>query len=65
MAEYRIEFSIQRRAEGEEDFTEIGFGSSCAASSVDLAAGEVESTVQNRMWETGPGQPDPLTVRHA
>ena len=59
MAEFRIEFTIQRRGEDEEDFTEIGFGSSCAVVSVDLAAGEVESMVQNRMWETGPDMPDP------
>jgi hypothetical protein len=52
MAEYRIEFSIQRRDEGAEDFEEIGFGSSGAWSDVDQAVYEVQSAVQNREWET-------------
>jgi hypothetical protein len=59
MAEYRIDFSIQRRDDGDEDFVEIGFGSSGACGDADQAAYEVESVVQNRLWETSEGMPDP------
>lgn len=52
MAEYRIEFSITRRDDGAEDFTEIGFGSSGAWGDVDAAAYDVQSIVQNQEWET-------------
>jgi hypothetical protein len=61
-AEFRIEFSIQRRKPGEEDFTEIGFGSSGAWSTPTEAVHIVESMVQNDCWETLPGMPDPSTV---
>jgi hypothetical protein len=57
--EYRIDFTITRRRDGEDDFREIGFGASCACSDVGQAAGEVESLVQNRMWETSAGMPAP------
>jgi hypothetical protein len=59
VAEYRIEFSIQRRDDDAEDFVEIGFGSSGATGSPDQAAYEMESVVQNRLWETSEGMPDP------
>jgi hypothetical protein len=57
--EYRIDFTITRRRDGDEDFTEVGFGSSGAWGSVGAAAYEMESIVQNRMWETSDGMPDP------
>jgi hypothetical protein len=60
--DYRIEFSIQRRGEDEEDFTEIGFGSSGSWSDVDQAAHIAESMIVTREWETGPGMPDPSEV---
>lgn len=59
MPDYRIDFSVQRRDDGEDDFTEIGFGSSAAHGTVNAAAYDVESIMQNRMWETQPGMPDP------
>ena len=59
MAEYRIEFSIQRRDDGAEDFEEIGFGSSGVWSDVDAAAYDMDSVIQNRQWETSEGMPDP------
>lgn len=63
--EYRIEFSVQRRLPGDDDFTEIGFGSSGGCGTVDAAAYAVESIVQNRIWETSSGMPDPEAVdRH-
>lgn len=60
--EYRINFAIERRLPGEEHFAEIGFGSTGASESLDGCAYELESTVQNRQWETEQGQPDPSEV---
>ena len=65
MTDYRIEFSIQRRADGEDDFAEVGFGSSGAEGTVDQAAYMVESVVQNRAWETNPGMPDPDSLKES
>lgn len=62
MTDYRIEFTISRRLDGEDDFIEIGFGSSGASGEVDGAAYAVETLVQRREWETTDGQPDPETV---
>lgn len=63
--DYRIDFSVQRRGPGDEDFTEIGFGSSAGCGSVNSAAYAVESMVQNRIWETSPGMPEPESAgRH-
>jgi len=59
MTDYRIEFTIQRRGEGDADFTEIGFGSSGSWSSLAGALYEVESIVDNQAWETQPGMPEP------
>ncbi|MEV5819258.1 hypothetical protein AB0L22_08795 [Micromonospora haikouensis] len=58
-AEYRINYTIERRLPGETDPTEIGFGSSGAWGDLDAALYSVQSDVQNRQWETEPGQPDP------
>jgi hypothetical protein len=62
VADYRIEYTIFRRLDGEEDFTEIGFGSSGEWSSPDQAAHMVNSDVQNGGWETEAGMPDPAEV---
>jgi hypothetical protein len=62
VAEYRIEFSIQRREEGEDDFTEIGFGSSGAWSTLAACTFSIDSGVTNGEWETTPGMPDPDEV---
>jgi hypothetical protein len=59
MNHYRIEFTITRRQDGEDDFTEVGFGSSTSWSTVYAAAHEVESLIQNQEWETRPGMPEP------
>lgn len=57
--EYRIEYTIQRRLPGEEDFTDIGFGSSGAAADIDSAEHDMGSYIANRQWETTDGMPDP------
>ena len=59
MSSYRITYSIERlRADGE--YEEVGFGSSFSHSTLDAAAYDVESFIQNRQWETTEGMPDPL-----
>jgi len=60
--EYRVEYQITRRLPGEDDFTEIGFGSSGAWSSIDMCVHIVGSAVQNGEWETEPGMPLPKEV---
>lgn len=62
MAEFRIEFSIQRAETEDDDFTEVGFGTSSAWGTVDQALYDIESAIQNREWETEPGQPEPEEV---
>jgi hypothetical protein len=61
-AEYRVEYVIQRRQDGDDDFTEIGFGSSGAWASVVQAGYMVETALQFGEWETLPGMPDPAEV---
>ncbi|WP_431881671.1 hypothetical protein [Micromonospora chalcea] len=60
--EYRINYTIERRSSGEDEFNEIGFGSSGAWSDVNAALYAVQSDVQHRQWETNLGQPDPSEV---
>ena len=60
--EYRIDFTVTRRTDDDEDFTEIGFGSSGAWGSIDQAASMLEAGVTHREWETSEGMPDPETV---
>ncbi len=60
--EYRLEFTITRRLPDEDDFTEIGFGSSGAWGDLGMCCHMVESAVTNNEWETEPGMPDPATV---
>jgi hypothetical protein len=62
MAEYRIEYQIQRRQEDEDDFTEIGFGSSGGWGSLETCTHMLGSAIANGEWETEPGQPSPEQV---
>ena len=57
--EYRIDYTITRRKPGDEDFEEVGFGSSGAWENIAAASYAMESDIENRQWETKPGQPDP------
>ena len=59
MPEFRIEYTIQRIDDDDEDYRDIGFGSSGGWSSIDAALYAVESDVQRRLWETEPHMPDP------
>lgn len=60
--EYRIEYSIQRQKPGEDDFTEIGFGSSAAWSDLDAAVHALGSDIGNGQWEKQGDMPDPAEV---
>jgi hypothetical protein len=60
---YRIEYTIQRQRPGEDDFTDIGFGSSGEWNDIDQAAHIAISAIQNDEWETEPGMPDPKEAR--
>ncbi len=62
MTEYRIEYTITRRRDDEDDFTEVGFGSSGAWSDPEQCAHILTSDIQNKRWETEPGHPDPAEV---
>lgn len=55
MAEYQIDFTIQR------DGVEIGFGGANGGT-IDFAAATIATLLQRREWETEPGQPDPSEV---
>jgi hypothetical protein len=59
MAEFRIEYTIQRSDDDSGEFYDIGFGSSGGWSDIDAALYAVDSDVQNRMWETEGDMPDP------
>lgn len=61
-SEYRIEFSIQRRQDDEDDFTEIGFGSSGSWSDLAACTHSIDSGVTNGEWETDGDMPDPDDV---
>jgi len=50
-AEYRVDFTIMRRLPGEDDFTELGFGSTTAEDSIDQAAHMALSNLQNEGWD--------------
>jgi hypothetical protein len=60
--EYRIEFTIQRAEKFGGEYVDVGFGSSGGCESPAAAAYEVNSMVQNGLWETEAGMPDPGTI---
>jgi len=62
LPEYRVEFSITRRLPGEDDFTEVGFGSSGAWDTISQASHMAASAIEAREWETEPGMPNPGEV---
>ncbi len=57
--EYRIEYQIQRQMPGDDDFVEVGFGSSGGWGSIEQASHMASSAIDNREWETEPGMPEP------
>jgi hypothetical protein len=60
--EYRVEYQIQRKRDEDDDFVEIGFGSSGGWDSVEQAGYIAETAIQRGEWETEPGMPDPAEV---
>lgn len=61
-AEYRIDFTITRCRDGEDDFSEIGFGSSGAWDDLNACTHWIGSAIESGEWETTPGMPDPENV---
>ena len=61
--EYEITYSLRRRQPDDDDYTEIGFGSSGGWSSPEACAYAVGSDIQNYRWETERGMPDPDEIR--
>ena len=59
---YRIEYVIQRRRESEDDFAEIGFGSSGEWGSLNACTHMLDSAISNQEWETEGDQPHPSTI---
>ena len=61
--EYEITYSLRRRQTWDDDYTEIGFGSSGGWGSPEACAYAVGSDIQNYCWETERGMPDPDEIR--
>lgn len=59
MSDYRIEFSVTRRQRPEDDFSEVGFGSTGEWSTPEQAAHILQSMIEHREWETTDGMPEP------
>lgn len=49
--EYRIDFTITRRRDGEDDFTEYAFGSTPAEASIEQAAHMAISAIENGEYD--------------
>lgn len=50
--EYRVDFSILRRLPGEDDYTEVGFGSTPGDNAtISDAAHDALSALQNDEWD--------------
>ena len=60
--QYRIEYTLQRRQPGDDDFTDIGFGSSGGWESPRECAHMVASDIDNNAWETQRGMPEPESI---
>jgi hypothetical protein len=65
MTEYRIDYTITRRQPDDEDFAEIGFGSSGAWETVGAAEYAMASDIDNYQWETSGDMPDPQEIKTA
>lgn len=61
--EYEITYSLRRKGPGEDDFTEVGFGSSGGWDSPAYAAHILSSDIDKYLWETSPGMPDPGDIK--
>lgn len=61
--EYEITYSIRRRFSDDDDFVEIGFGSSGAWDDIECASWAMGSDIAGYNWETTSGMPDPEDVQ--
>lgn len=61
--DYEVIYTLRRRLPGEEDFSDIGFGTSGMWSSPDECAHMVTSDIQNNAWETEGDMPSPEQIQ--
>ncbi len=61
--DYEIVYTLRRRLPGDEDFSEIGFGTSGMWSTPGECAHMLSSDVQNYAWEVEAGMPDPDGIK--
>lgn len=61
--DYEIVYTLRRRLPGDEDFSEIGFGTSGMWSTPGECAHMLSSDVQNYGWEVEAGMPDPDGIK--
>ena len=63
LTEYRIEYTLQRKRPQDEDFIDIGFGSSGGSETPKAACHNIVSDVDNENWETEGDMPDPRDIK--
>ena len=61
--EYEITYTIRRYRDGSDEPEEIGFGASGRSARIVDALYAIQSDIQNYLWETEPGMPDPDEIR--
>ena len=65
MTDYEIVYTLRRRQPGEEDFSDIGFGTSGIWDTPDECGHMVLSDIQNCGWETEGDMPTPDEIARA
>ena len=61
--EYEITYTIRRYRDGSDEPEEVGFGASARWRTVGAALHAVSSDIDNYLWETEPGMPDPDEIK--
>ena len=61
--EYEITYTIRRSRRGSGEPEEIGFGASSQWTTIGAALHAMSSDIDNYLWETGPGMPDPYEIK--
>jgi len=63
--EYRITYALEARGEDDDDFEEVGFGSSCSWDTLKECEHDIGSQIDNYGWEYTEGvhpEPEELEV---
>lgn len=61
-AKYRITFTIEGRGPDDDDFTDVGFGSSGSWPTIKAALNDLDAIIEHGQWETGAGMPEPADL---